>query len=275
MFLHGAKFVRVDGNHEDIDEIAKEMVEEVYKVDPKARVHFLPALPHVVKVFCPEEKPDNFGVHIGWLSIPLRWEDYTPGFFYDVGIQPSRGIVVVPSKPWTAAYLNNQSSGFLVSLRELDWERAKEIVPLDLLLEESIAALNELKSRKEERVRPQPKEATERQMMAQEEALQRSVRSHQDAVRSFEAERKGMREALQKMKQAVDSNVKRESQSSKKMYSSRQTSNATRRSTISAGRTPNGARRPPNAFRKNFATGPMRSLRTSGPSWPFARRSRP
>ena len=219
MFLHGAKFVRVDGNHEDIDEIAKEMVEEVYKVDPKARVHFLPALPHVVKVFCPEEKPDNFGVHIGWLSIPLRWEDYTPGFFYDVGIQPSRGIVVVPSKPWTAAYLNNQSSGFLVSLRELDWERAKEIVPLDLLLEESIAALNELKSRKEERVRPQPKEATERQMMAQEEALQRSVRSHQDAVRTFEAERKGMREALQKMKQAVDSNVKRESQSSKKMYS--------------------------------------------------------
>ena len=221
MFLNGAKFVRIDGNHEDIDAITKEMVEEVHKVDPKARVHILPSLPTVVRVFCPEEKPKDFGVHVGWLSIPLRWEDYTPGFFYDVGIQPSRGIMVVPSKPWTATYLKNQSSGFLVSLRELDWERATQIVPLDLLLNETIVAFNALKSKKQDSVviSVEPKQSTERLLMAQEEALQRSVMSHQESLRSFEAETQRLQKNMETMKQAVDRNRKTETESSKKMYS--------------------------------------------------------
>ena len=215
-----AKFVRIDGNHEDIDAITK-MVEEVHKVDPKARVHILPSLPTVVRVFCLEEKPKDFGVHVGWLSIPLRWEDYTPGFFYDVGIQPSRGIMVVPSKPWTATYLKNQSSGFLVSLRELDWERATQIVPLDLLLNETIVAFNALKSKKQDSVviSVEPKQSTERLLMAQEEALQRSVMSHQESLRSFEAETQRLQKNMETMKQAVDRNRKTETESSKKMYS--------------------------------------------------------
>ena len=177
MFLNGAKFVRIDGNHEDIDAITKEMVEEVHKVDPKARVHILPSLPTVVRVFCPEEKPKDFGVHVGWLSIPLRWEDYTPGFFYDVGIQPSRGIMVVPSKPWT--YLLGSSPRSFWSLRELDWERATQIVPLDLLLNETIVAFNALKSKQDSVVISSNQNSPERLLMAQEEALQRSVMSHQ------------------------------------------------------------------------------------------------
>ena len=209
MFLHGAKFIRVDGNHEDIDDICEEMVTEINRVDPNAHVHVLPPLPRVIKVFCPEEKPENFGVHIGWLSIPLRWEDYTPGFYYDIGIQPSRGIMVVPSMPWTATFLKNQS-GFLVSLGELDWERAKQIVPLNILLNESIAAFEEAISRKEETIviAVEPKQSTERLMMAQEEALQRSVLSHQNSLRIFEAERqgflKGMEEATKKRKETLD-----------------------------------------------------------------------
>ena len=222
MFLHGAKFVRVDGNHEDVDQITEEMAREIHKVDPKARVHDLPALPHVVKVFCPEKKPENFGVHIGWLSIPLRWEDYTPGFFYDVGIQPSRGILIIPSKPWTTTYLENKSSGFLVSLRELDWDSAKQIVPLDLLLNESIAALETLKAKKDKVVAVVEASTSENLMMAKEEALQRSVVAHQNSLRSFEAERqkllKEMEEASKKGKETLDTNRKEAKSLSEKLY---------------------------------------------------------
>ena len=55
--------------------------------------------------------------------------------------------------------------------------------------------------------------------MAQEEALQRSVMSHQESLRSFEAETQRLQKNMETMKQAVDRNRKTETESSKKMYS--------------------------------------------------------
>ena len=165
-------------------------------------MHVLPSLPTVVRVFCPEEKPKDFGVHVGWLSIPLRWEDYTPGFFTMLASSRRGESWWSHRSLGTATYLKNQSSGFLVSLRELDWERATQIVPLDLLLNETIVAFSALKSKKQDSViiSVEPKQSTERLLMVKEEALQRSVMSHQESLRSFEAETQRLQKNMETMK---------------------------------------------------------------------------